>query len=121
MKKISAEKVLSVLSAVPETLRKLAAERDQLLAEVEVLREENNGFKLDQRIEKIAQEIHEKGIHQGRSLSDTREFLMQKHAEGTLNVVAEAISMTAPERPFGVLGEVPAGGEGSDLVSFINS
>ena len=109
MEKISAEQVQAVLGEVPGTLRKLASERDALAAQNKQLREALTAYQLSERVEKIAHEVHTKGLEQGRTPDETREFLMQKAASGQLDVVEEAISMTAAQSPLGHLGEQPTG------------
>lgn len=121
MQKISANKVVAVLAEIPDTLRKLASERDFFQTEYQRLKEENNKFKLAGRIEKIAQQIHDKGIGQGRNIEETKQFLFKKAAEGNLEVVAQAIEMTAPSNPLGVLGDKPISNSGGEFENYLLS
>lgn len=111
MDKLSAQKVLTFLDAIPDTLEKLAEERDSLVAENVQLRQQLVTYQTKERVEKVAQEVHSKGIEQGRTMDETREFLLQKAASGQLDVIEQAIDMTAASTPLGYVGEVPAGGD----------
>ena len=119
MEKLSAAQIHAVLGETSSTLRKLASERDALVQENMRLRQTLNQYQLNERVEKIATEVHSKGLEQGRTPDETREFLLQKAASGQLDVVEEAISMTAAQRPLGQLGEVSTGG--NSLEEFILS
>lgn len=119
MDKISANKVLATLGAIPETLTKLAAERDQLELDKAELQKQLAQYQLNERVDKIASEIHEKGIEQGRTVDETREFLLQKAASGQLDVVAEAVGLTAANAPLGHIGDLPA--DGNNLEDFVLS
>jgi len=110
MEKVSAQQVLRVLREVPPTLRKLAAERDQLAQENHQLRTKLNQTLLNDRVEKLAHELHAKHLHQGRSMAQTREILLQKAASGDLRVVEEAMKIAASPSVLGSVGEVPSGG-----------
>jgi len=109
MEKLSAEKIQAVLGETSSTLRKLASERDGLLEENANLRRAINQYRLNERVEKIAHEVHAKGIEQGRTPEETRDFLLQKAASGELDVVEQAIRMTAAQAPLGFLGDKPTG------------
>ena len=109
MEKLSAQKVLTFLSATADTLTKLASERDAAVAENAQLRQQLATYQTNERVEKIAHEVHAKGIEQGRTMDETREFLLQKAASGDLDVIEQAIDMTAASTPLGYVGEMPAG------------
>lgn len=109
MEKLSAAQIHAVLGETSSTLRKLASERDALAEENGKLRQALATYQLNERVEKIAQEVHAKGIEQGRTPEETREFLLQKAASGELDVVEQAIGMTAAQAPLGHLGDKPTG------------
>ena len=109
MQKLSAAQVQAVLGETSSTLRKLASERDHLAVENDHLRQALAQYQLNERVEKIAHEVHAKGIEQGRTPEETREFLLQKAASNELDVVEQAIGMTAAQSPLGYLGDKPAG------------
>lgn len=119
MNKLSAKKMVAVIAEAPSTLRKLAAERDALVRENHDLRQELAKRQLDERIDKIASDMHEKGLSENRTVEETRDFLLQKAAEGRLDAMAEAVEMTARGNPIGYLGEVPTGNAESDLMNAI--
>lgn len=120
MDKLSANQVLSAFREIPGMLRKLAEERDILTAENVELQKQLDAHQLNERVEKIAHEVHDKGIQQGRTMDETREFLLQKAASGELDVVEQAVGMTSPQMNLGTLGEIPRGGE-STLEEFVTS
>lgn len=107
--KLSAAQINAVLGETSSTLRKLASERDMLVEENTSLREQLSQYRLNERVEKIAQEVHAKGIEQGRTPEETRDFLLQKAASGELDVVEQAIGLTAAQAPLGHLGDKPMG------------
>lgn len=117
--KLSAAQINAVLGETSSTLRKLASERDTLAAENHSLRKQLFQFQLNERVEKIAHEVHAKGIEQGRTPEETREFLLQKAASGELDVVEQAIGLTAAQAPLGYLGDKPTGD--SSLEEFVLS
>jgi hypothetical protein len=119
MDKISARQAVAVLSEVPGTLRKLAAERDSLINENAALREQLNNYQLTERVEKVAQSIHDKSVHQGRTMEETKQVLMAKAAAGELDVVAQAVELTAKQQPLGYLGSKESGNPESDFISGI--
>jgi hypothetical protein len=89
MKKLSAEQVQLVLSQVPETLRKLAAERDfwKKEAQARMQREE---------AEKVAHAMHEKGISLDVPIKDLVDQLEKAAASGRLEKIAEAVDLVGP-------------------------
>lgn len=109
MQKLSAHQVLAVLSEVPTALRKLASERDDLQSEVQSLRTKLAEFELKDKVATLTQEIHDKGLEHGRSQEETEKFLMQKAADGQLDVVSQAVEFTATSSPIGHLGNTPTG------------
>ena len=109
MEKLSAAQVHAVLGEVPGTLRKLASERDAWKERAIALEQALGQYQLNERVEKIAHEVHAKGIEQGRTPDETREFLLQKAASNELDVVEQAVGMTASQSPLGHLGDKPTG------------
>lgn len=114
MEKLSAEKVLTFLAASADTLEKVAAERDALMEENASLKQQLATYQVNERVEKIAAEVHDKGIEQGRTMDETREFLLQKAASGELDVIEKAVGMTAASTPLGYVGEMPKGDNSLD-------
>ena len=108
MDKLSAEQIHAVISAAPDMLRKLAAERDKLKEKVEELQKELDSYRLDERVTKLASKIRNKGLDQGRPLDDIKQELMEKAAD--LDVIEKAVDMAANQRPLWEIGDVPVGG-----------
>ena len=119
MEKLSAQKVLTFLAEIPPTLMKLAEERDAVVAENVQLRQQLIDYQVNERVEKVAHEVHAKGIEQGRTMDETREFLLQKAASGELDVIEQAVGMTAASTPLGHVGDAPTGD--NDLEAFVLS
>jgi regulator of replication initiation timing len=109
MEKLSAQKVLSVLSAIPETLTKLASERDALRVENEKLAKQIKDYQTNERVEKIAQDVHDMGIEQGRTMEETKAVLLEKAASGELETVEQALRWSAASTPLGHVGDIPDG------------
>lgn len=109
MEKLSAAQVHAVLGEVPGVLRKLASERDAWKERAIALEQAVGQYQLNERVEKIANEVHDKGVEQGRTPEETREFLLQKAASSELDVFEQAVGMTAAQSPLGFLGDKPTG------------
>jgi len=90
MEKLSAEQVRQVLGHVPDTIRKLAHERDfwKKEAEARIRRDE---------AEKVARAMHDKGIEQHVPF-DVLVERMEKAAErGELKDIERAVDMVGPD------------------------
>jgi hypothetical protein len=102
--KISAQDVIAVLSEVPGTLLKLAAERDALETRALNAEKELAELKTQQRIDKIASDMIDKQlVENGASLDEIRARLLEKSAAGKLDSVAEAVDMVAKGNPLGFI------------------
>ena len=113
--KISAAQAAQVYSEVPGVLRALTSERDTLLEKNASLQEELNAFREADQIEKIARAMEEKQISIGESFEDKVERIKEAAAQGrALDVIAEAVEMTAPQGGFAKLGSElePGNGDG---------
>lgn len=113
--KISAAKVAQVYSEVPGVLRALATERDALLEKNAALQAELNSIRQDERIVKIARAMEDKQIDIGESFEDRVERIKEAAAQGkSLDVIEEAVEMTAPQHGFAKLGSElePGNGDG---------
>lgn len=118
MQKISASQVHAVLSEVPSTLRALVSERDEALQKLAEAREELHRYRSQERLNKLATKMENRGFRPGNSYEDTIEFLSKKAAEGQLDAVEQAVDMSAPQKPIGWLGEVSSGSTANDLTSY---
>lgn len=90
MNKLSTEKKAQVLSEVPGVIRGLAEENRNL-------REKVASFELRTKVEKIASEMHRKGINQDVSLDDLADNLEKAASEGQLGAIEKAVEMVGPD------------------------
>ena len=123
MEKISSQKVAAVLSTVPNMLRGLAAERDDLLEKNASLTSQVEEFERQNRVNQLAKTAEEKGID---SLGETHEekvaSLEAALEKGkSLEVMEEAVKLSSPRGDLGNLSndELDAGNSGNDLESYL--
>lgn len=90
------EKYAGVLAIAADALTKVAAERDALQAECQESRTKLAYLEQHARAEKVAAEMHSKGINADRPLGDLVDDLMKQASEGRLPVIEEAVKMSAP-------------------------
>jgi hypothetical protein len=118
--KISAAQAAQVYSEVPGVLRALATERDELLTKNASLQSELEEFKKRDRIEKIARSMHEKGIDPDSSVEEKSERIKEAADKGkSLDVLEEAIEMTAPNGELAKLAEEQPGNGASQLEAYL--
>lgn len=110
--KLSASQVHAVLSEVPDVLRSLVEERDDALQKLASATQELEAYRTNERLNKLAAKMEERGFQTGLSQEDRVEFLSKKAAEGRLDAIEQAVDMSAPQQPIGWLGE--AGGNAAD-------
>ena len=116
MQKISARHAVAILSEVPGTLRKLAHRNEYLESENHQLRAALREYQLNERVEKLAHQIHDKGVHQGRTFEETKAELLAKQAE--LDVVDQAVQRIGRQQSLGVLGDRATGTGNSAEATF---
>lgn len=118
--KISAAKAAQVYSAVPGVLRALVAERDELLEKNAALTQQLGERTRRDRIEKIARTMDSKGIDPDTPYEDKVERI-EKAAEGgkSLDVIEEAIEMTAPNGEIAKLAEDVSGNGADQLTAYL--
>jgi hypothetical protein len=118
--KISAAKAAAVYAEVPGVLLKLASERDKLRAANRSLREKVASYERRERIEKIARSMHDKGIDIASTMEDKVERIKEAASRGrSLDVIEEAIEMTAPDGGFAKLAEDVPGNGGDRLTAYL--
>lgn len=118
--KISAAKAAAVYAEVPGVLRKLASEREELRATNRELREKLAEYERHDRIEKIARSMHDKNIDVASSMEDKVERIKEAAERGrSLDVIEEAVEMTAPDGGFAKLAEDASGNSGDQLTSYL--
>ena len=123
MEKISSQKVAAVLSTVPNMLRGLAAERDELLEKNAALNAQVAEYRRQSRIDQLAKTAGEKGIE---SLGDTHEEKVASIESAlergkSLDVMEEAVKLASPRGDLGELGgdELEGGNGGTQLESYL--
>jgi hypothetical protein len=118
--KISAAQAAQVYSEVPSVLRALVSERNELLEKNASLRTENEEFKRRDRIEKIARSMHDKGIDPNSSLEEKADRIKEAAERGrSLDVIEEAIDMTAPNGDLAKLAEEQPGNGANQLEAYL--
>lgn len=117
MDKLSAAHKREVLTEVPETLRKLASERD-------LFRDAFLENASRQRVEKIATSMISKGIKSG-SVDEVADELQKQAAAGSLNldVTEKAVELVGPDmgKRAHVSDELSGAAGSSDLERFLLS
>jgi hypothetical protein len=118
--KISAAQAAQVYSEVPGVLRALASERDELLTKNASLLAEVQEFKRRDRIEKIARSMHAKGIDPDSTMEEKSERIKEAADRGkSLDVLEEAIEMTAPNGELAKLAEEQPGNGATQLEAYL--
>jgi hypothetical protein len=119
MNKIASNAVFAALSSAGPTMRKLASEKQALELRVRELETENRQLKQAERVQKLASEIHEKNLDEGRELNETQAFLMEKAASGELDLYEQAVGIAATRDFIGKPGTKPThGGDPLERVVF---
>jgi hypothetical protein len=120
MEKISSSKVAAVLSTVPNMLRGLAKERDDLLEKNAKLEVRVADFERRERVETIAKTAGERGIESlGESHEDKVASIEAAVEKGrSLDVMEEAVKMSAPRGDLASLtGDELTGDDGASSAS----
>lgn len=90
------KKEAQVLVAARDTLLKVAAERDAVLRERDALKMKLSQVRTRLECEKVAAEMHEKGLSSDRDFTTLVEDLEKAAYEGRLPIIQEAVKMSAP-------------------------
>lgn len=118
--KISAAKAAQVYSAVPGVLRALVAERDTLLEKNAALSQQLRERERSDRIEKIARTMESKGIDTATPYEDKVERIKEAAKRGkSLDVIEEAVEMTAPNGEIAKLAEDVSGNGADQLTAYL--
>lgn len=110
--KLSASQVHAVLSEVPDVLRTLVTERDEAIQKLASATQELEAYRTNERLNKLATRMEERGFQTGLSQEDRMDFLSKKAQAGQLEAIEQAVDMSAPQQPLGWLGE--SGGNAVD-------
>lgn len=115
--KLSASQVHAVLSEVPDVLRSLVTERDDALQKLAAAEAELGRYRTNERLNKLATKMEERGFQTGLTAEDRMEFLSKKAEAGQLEAIEQAVDMSAPQQPLGWLGET-GGNAADELTSY---
>ena len=88
MSQIALTKVATLLRNTGAVIRQLTQERDEALAKVA-------SFELDSRCQRIASEMHSKGLEPELSLEEKVAHLKEAFTQGKLDAMEQAVRMTA--------------------------
>lgn len=107
MQKISSDKIAEVLKDASAALLNVTSERDKLASQVSELL-------LQREVEKLASDMHEKGVRTDTAFDALVEDLQKAASEGRLDVIKEAVQLMAPDMGHSVsLREGAEGGSGA--------
>lgn len=95
-KNIQQQKIAQVLQSGARSLRKLASERKALYDENQQLKQKLAAQEVLSECEKLAAEMHSKGLRQDYEFSELVEDLVKSASEGKLQIIQEAVKMAAP-------------------------
>lgn len=106
-------KVAHVLSTIGPTLRKLAGERDQLIEELEDLKEKLSHYEVEDRVLKIAEALGDKTGFSGTPFSERVAYVKKRASadDASLDVLEEAAHLMAKEGSLGSLADKTASGD----------
>lgn len=93
MEKLSSEKVAKVLRDAQTALLTVTEERDKLAAE-------NAAMKQRAECEKLAADMHAKGLESDKSIDELAESLSKEAEAGNLGEIQRAVEMIGPNMSF---------------------
>jgi len=119
--KISAAQALQVYEEIPRVLRALTTERDTALSKLAEANKKIAEYERQDRIEKIARSMENKNLDVGTSIEEKIERIEKSAAAGrSLDVIEEAVNMSAPQKSLGGLGgELEPGNGESQLTTYL--
>lgn len=112
MNKISAADAATVLSKVPEVLLACDQKIQKLASENAVLKEKVAHYETRDRVDGVLALMNEHHIDAGMDESEKRAMLLEKAAEGKLEVVEQAVKLAAEGSPLGQISDAPASAGG---------
>ena len=115
------EKIAKVLADASSTLVKVASERDSAVKENTQLKAKLAHITQRLEVEKLAAQMHDKGLHSDMDFEQLVSDLEKEASEGRLPVIQEAVKMSAPNmgRSFHINHDEARGTGGSDFERFI--
>ncbi len=120
-KKLDMNKVAHLLEDSANTIRKVAQERDTYKEKAASLAEQNASLVRRMEAEKVAAEMHTKGIRTEVPFDTLAEHLEKEAEAGKLEQIKLALDMTGPDMMKGafVREDGEAGESGSEFERFI--
>jgi len=102
-----------------QTLQKVASERDKLAEENVELRDKNASLLRRMEAEKVAAEMHDKGVHTDVPYDLLAEQLEKEAEQGNLPVIQKALHMTGPDMLKSASLSDSSGASSSEFEQFI--
>lgn len=113
LEKISSQQAQTLLKTASATIRTLKTENSDLHVKVA-------GFEKRERVEKIAAEMEEKGLHADLDHKEKVAHLLDADSVPNLDVTEEAVKLASPQGAvLGNLGDRPGASDGSSFEHFI--
>lgn len=114
------EKVAQVLRESAQVVRTISAERDDANAKLAEAVAKNVVYERRINCEKVAAQMHQKGINTDQEFSDLVDSLEKSAEAGRLPVIEEAVSLSAADMSLKVasIHDAPAS-SGSDLERYL--
>mgnify|MGYP000539538422 CR=1 FL=1 len=114
------EKVAQVLRDSAQAIRSITAERDDAIAKQAEAEAKNVAYERRVSCEKLAAQMHQKGINTDQEFSDLADSLEKSAEAGKLPVIEEAVSLTATNMSLKTasIHDAPAA-SGSDLERYV--
>jgi len=116
---VTREKAAQLMADAGHTLQKVSSERDKLAEENVELREKNSSLLRRMEAEKVAAEMHDKGIHTEVPYDVLAEQLEKEAEQGNLPVIQQALHMTGPDMLKSASLSDGSGVGASELESYI--
>lgn len=108
IEKISAADAALVLSKVPEVLLACDRKMQKQASMIAELKEKVASYETRDRVDGVMALMEEHHIDAGMDNEEKRAMLLEKAAEGKLEVVEQAVKLAAEGNPLGQISDVPA-------------
>ena len=120
MPKLDMSKVAQLLEDSASTVMQMKEERARNLEKMAQLQQANEALVRRMEVEKLAAEMHSKGLHSETPLDELTARLEKRAEEGQLPAIKEALSFAGPNMLGDTsLEEKTAGAGSSELERFI--
>ena len=96
MPRLDMHKVAQLLEDSASTVLRMKEERAQNLEKMAQLQQANEALVRRMEVEKLAAEMHSKGLHSDTPLDELTARLEKRAEEGKLPVIKEALSIAGP-------------------------